>query len=956
MGLVLWLGRALQGLRGWGKSPAQRSGGRWPRQMRQLEEASKAQELARSASGFVLGMALASLYGALVLLAQGHNVWYCLVTTTSLGAGLGLGMAFSVKVRVTVLLSLPHIFTSKQLLVLLLGARGVPRGCWVPAEPQDPPVLAGEGKMLLLLLALGMAMQGPCTNILHNFSRAAESLSCGAELALNQTAERLQHAQEPLLNVLSKIKDIAQKAKVVGDHVRKFLRSIMDSVSHVARALRNVWLWLANMGRVCNHELGTPYRRCLHLFDEAKDNCERAIPFLFFLCYIIIIFRPLCGLANVALLFCIIPQYIQSFLKRKIGDPLRDALDRVHREFEFNISAVHRFDISLNASKSLGEVALDIMEGVRLRLEPIRQVLGLFMHVSFCAILYMYLQALRYRHRYLRDDTFDNVYITRRFVELDLWRAEQGKPTVLPLTAWESGRYISPGQPHAWGSIPQVSPAARSQGVPAPHGLTALHARPAGLWLSRQERRRYGLQLVGVLRHMLLGLSIVLADYSLFWLLDLVQHQLRGEIVARAPVVLGVSVNGTGYTSEIFRDLVSAFGVLQQGNVSVLSQHCLLQPVEPDYSTYLSMGLLYGICLFIAVFGSYVARLRRAVCATYYPCREQVRSPPRTSPCPLSSHLPSPHPCHARSAQPSSTAPSWHGEPGWHVPCAKLPCSVRPTPGKATCSSSLPPGKLPWGMHAWSWSHPNPISTLLGIAKGQCHPRGSAARALPLLRTPGDGVAPWSISSLPAGCLPLPGWFGSWASSRNAAWPVGWRSSRISLHASHPAAKVGAPADGTSPSEFPTPLTALFSLGLYCTECYQTLTNICSICMGPLSYRDTGDEEMDSSDEDTVGLWLGAVRVLRGQEQGQLLQQHIRKVVGGRGGSRRLPPELAARLRAQLKEEASGESDSSSSGVDGEDSSLSSLDFSYQEQPESSGSELEEVMALRPPSSEGRAR
>lgn len=33
-----------------------------------------------------------------------------------------------------------------------------------------------------------------------------------------------------------------------------------------------------------------------------------------------------------------------------------------------------------------------------------------------------------------------------------------------------------------------------------------------------------------------------------------------------------------------------------------------------------------------------------------------------------------------------------------------------------------------------------------------------------------------------------------------------------------------------------------------------------------------------------------------------------------------------------------------------------SLDFSYQDQPESSGSELEEVMALRPPSSQGRAR
>ncbi|NXQ81796.1 DCST2 protein, partial [Nyctibius grandis] len=514
----------------------------------------------RSAGGFMLGMTLASTYGGLSLLVQGHNILFCLVTTISLGAGLGLGMAFSSNMRFTVLLSLPHLFTR-------------------------------EGKMLMLLLALGMAVQGPCTNILHNFSRTAESLSCGAELALNQTAERLHRAKEPLLDMLAKIKDISQKAKVLGDHVHKFFRSVMDSVSYVARALRTVWEWLANIGRVCNQELGTPYRRCVRLFDQAKDKCERTIPFLYFLCYIITAFKPLCGLASYALVFCIVPEYIQSFLRRRVVAPLENSLDRVRQEFEFNISAVHRFDVSLNASKSLGEVALDIMEGVRLHMNPTRHFLGLFTHISFFAIIYIYIQALRYRHRYLKDDTFDNIYITRRFVELDLRRAEMGKPTVLPLTFWEGYRYIHPGV----------------------------------LWLSRPERRRYGLQLVGVLRHVLLGLSIILADYSLFWLLDLIQNQLRGEIVARAPAVTGISVTGTGYASEIYRDMVSAFDVLQQGNISVLSQRCLLQPVEPDYGIYITMGILYGTCLFIAVFGGHVARLRRLVCATYYPNRELER-------------------------------------------------------------------------------------------------------------------------------------------------------------------------------------------------------------------------------------------------------------------------------------------------------------------------------------------
>ncbi|NXT71017.1 DCST2 protein, partial [Chaetops frenatus] len=515
----------------------------------------------RSLGGLTLGLALASLYGALVLLVQGHNVWYCLSITVILGTGLGLGMAFSMKTRMIVLLALPHFFTR-------------------------------EGKMLIMILALCLTVQGPGTNLLHNISQVAKALSCGAELAQNQTAERLQRAKEPLLNLQKKIKDIGQNAKVVGDRVRKFIRSIMDSTRHVARALRNVWLWLSKAGYICNRELGSPKGSCFRYMDKAKDRCQRSFPALFFICYVVLSFKVLCSTAHaLGAVFCSIPQYIQTFIRNNVAASLTEALNRVRAEFEFNISVVHHFNVSLDASKSLGEVSADMMEAVQKHMEPYHHALELFSYISFLAIFYLCYQAIRYRRRYLRDDTFDNVYITRRFVELDLRCAEQGKPTVLPLSALERGRYIPPG----------------------------------ALWLSKKERRQYGLQLFGFLRHVLLGLSIILADYSIFWLLDLFRHQLSTEIIARAPSTMTITVNGTGYTSEIFQDLVSAFNALQEGKVSVLSQVCLIEPVEPDHSTYIAIGILYGVWLFISIFGSYMARLRQAVCAAYFPSREQER-------------------------------------------------------------------------------------------------------------------------------------------------------------------------------------------------------------------------------------------------------------------------------------------------------------------------------------------
>lgn len=54
--------------------------------------------------------------------------------------------------------------------------------------------------MLIMMLALCLTVQGPGTNLLHNVSQVAKALSCGAELAQNQTAERLQRAKEPLLS------------------------------------------------------------------------------------------------------------------------------------------------------------------------------------------------------------------------------------------------------------------------------------------------------------------------------------------------------------------------------------------------------------------------------------------------------------------------------------------------------------------------------------------------------------------------------------------------------------------------------------------------------------------------------------------------------------------------------------------------------------------------------------
>ncbi|CAG5866037.1 unnamed protein product [Menidia menidia] len=164
--------------------------------------------------------------------------------------------------------------------------------------------------------------------------------------------------------------------------------------------------------------------------------------------------------------------------------------------------------------------------------------------------------AARYRHRYLNDLDFDNVYVNALFEDLDRRAAEGGGASVLPLTRREAATYISPLLPR----------------------------------LSGRERRAVLGGVASVLRNAAVGGLLVALDFLVFWILDQVHHQVKSDVVARAPVSVEVQVNGSGYASDIFRDLVASFNVLQGGNITVFSRKCLLEPAEPDYSTCFLLG------------------------------------------------------------------------------------------------------------------------------------------------------------------------------------------------------------------------------------------------------------------------------------------------------------------------------------------------------------------------------
>ncbi|KAF7708515.1 hypothetical protein HF521_017572 [Silurus meridionalis] len=492
---------------------------------------------------FLFGLLLAFIYGAIALYIQKHALWYCIITTVTIAAFTAYGMGLSVSVRANITLMLPMLCSS------------------------------------------------PLNNTLENFDRAAASILCRSELAMNQTQQLLQRAATPLLPVLEKVREVSRNAYSLAGRVQNFIGALTESVRHVSRSLRNVLHFLASIGDICNVKMGTPYKKCNSVFDEGRADCMELLSVFSFLCHIVDGFRPLCGVTRVGELFCVIPSYVAHHLKTKLAFPIIAAFNQMKREFEFNMSASLHFDMNVNSSQSVHHMVQKIMEEVSQDQERILDLMAPLTYVGLVLLMFMYLQAVLYKRHYLHVDDFDNFYITDKFVKMDCKFSRQGKPAVLPLTEKEALTYIT----------------------------------PYCLRLTAREKRGIMTGMLSTLKHLIMGCVMIVVDLIVYWGFDILHYYAKEEIVAKAPVVVDIQVNGSGYAADIFKDILASFDMLQKENITILSKKCLMEPLEPDYSIYLFIGFLYGFAFFLVVAGSYAKRLQRFVCAHYHPRREKVR-------------------------------------------------------------------------------------------------------------------------------------------------------------------------------------------------------------------------------------------------------------------------------------------------------------------------------------------
>ncbi|XP_057593144.1 dendritic cell-specific transmembrane protein isoform X1 [Hippopotamus amphibius kiboko] len=177
---------------------------------------------------------------------------------------------------------------------------------------------------------------------------------------------------------------------------------------------------------------------------------------------------------------------------------------------------------------------------------------------------------------------FENIYITRQFVQFDERERHEQRPCVLPLNKRERKKYVV---------IPSF-------------------------WLTRKDRKNLGLFFLPVLTHLYIWVLFAAIDYLLYRLIFSVSKHFQSLPGLEVHLKLHREEQGT---QDIIQD--SSF------NISLFEPNCIPKPKLLLSKTWIPLSIILVILVMLGLLSSILTQLKILVSASFYPSvqRERVR-------------------------------------------------------------------------------------------------------------------------------------------------------------------------------------------------------------------------------------------------------------------------------------------------------------------------------------------
>ncbi|CAL1612075.1 unnamed protein product [Knipowitschia caucasica] len=462
-----------------------------------------------------------------------------------------------------------------------------------------PMMLGSRGQTYVLLLLLSLLYSGPVQNIRQNVEASALSLSCNLDLQLNLSHLLWRQAVDPVSRLTHELMisttDLGAETLNISSTFQTFRQEVMRQYGAEPLAAdanqANDTLTTRTMMQ-CEDVVQGAVLRCSDWFNGKWAECLStvSVPVLNQLLCFPMKFSFLCDIQRVMTPWCTQRLPVDTDSGRQ-WEQLNRTMDLFRKEFIASVQLQEEQQEVLDGPV-LDQVFTDAVQDSLLRLssgsEVLMELLQIAKSFTFISIIF---QAVLYLVRFRSDLRFDNVYITEKFRHIETRRTRQRRRGVFPLSEMDQRNFI---QPCSARIHPQEAP-------PLVSGLV---------------------QSVSVL---VLVLVLVSLDLVLSQVLQIVGHNSITQLNITGFHQVQMEVVGDSLMARLLRKTVSVFNSSAHFDIDSSNRRCSVVPSSLPPSLYLKCCVCVLMMALFSLVQVYSSRLRRVICASFYPQREKMR-------------------------------------------------------------------------------------------------------------------------------------------------------------------------------------------------------------------------------------------------------------------------------------------------------------------------------------------
>ena len=254
---------------------------------------------------------------------------------------------------------------------------------------------------------------------------------------------------------------------------------------------------------------------------------------------------------------------------------------------------------NISSKNPLESIKEGVETEIRNQTETLHGIVSTLNTVLPCTMILLFLQAFFYYRGYTKKVEYDNIYISHKFKEIDRYRKNKGKKSILPLRFREQGNLID----------------------------------STSLCLSRREAKEFFVGLLIFIIFFIVGAFLILADYGLYNTLDIISRHANTSLTITGGTGFQINLPNGSFSPNLKLWLKEEFPDVFESNSTMLdyhsvaeTEHCLPIP-EPPFLDH-TPGMVKLCSLYVGVFiltllQSYGLRAQHKIAGYFY--KEQAR-------------------------------------------------------------------------------------------------------------------------------------------------------------------------------------------------------------------------------------------------------------------------------------------------------------------------------------------